>query len=205
MQLVFLVFEIVAPVFILGALGYAWVKTGRDFPTEFVTNLAMTFSVPCLIFVALMESKVDPTALRATFWASCAAYAAVTGVLFLVVRLLKLDVATFLAPLVFGNTGNLGLPLALFAFGDAGLGYAVIVFAVMAVCSFSIGVWMVSGGGSPLKIIKEPIVWATVLGALFLANGWHTPIWITNSLDLIGQIAIPIMLITLGVIYIVVG
>ena len=45
---------------------------------------------------------------------------------------MRIDVRTYLAPLIFGNTGNLGLPLALFAFGETGLGYAVVVFAVMA-------------------------------------------------------------------------
>ena len=111
----------------------------------------------------------------------------------------KLNMATYWAPLIFGNTGNLGLPLAMFAFGEVGLSYAVVVFAVMAVGSFSIGVWMVSGGGSISKVFKEPMVWATLLGALFLIQGWQTPKWATNTLELMGQMAIPLMLITLGV------
>ena len=106
---------------------------------------------------------------------------------------------TYLAPLIFGNTGNIGLPLALFAFGEAGLGYAVIVFAVMAIWSFTFGVWVVAGGGSPMKALKEPLVWATLLGGLFLWQGWETPRFLTNTLDLMGQLAIPLMLITLGV------
>ncbi|MBT8410204.1 MAG: AEC family transporter, partial [Octadecabacter sp.] len=110
-----------------------------------------------------------------------------------------LDRRTFLAPLIFGNTGNLGLPLALFAFGETGLGYAVVVFAVMAILSFTFGIWLVSEGGSLSKVIKEPLVAATLLGALFLWQGWQTPTFLTNTLELIGQIAIPIMLITLGV------
>lgn len=199
MNLILTVLEIVAPVFLLGAIGYAWIKAGFDYRTEFVTNLAMTLSVPCLIFVALMKSEVEPEALRSTFWASVVAYTCVTTAMYALVRLLRLDFATFVAPLIFGNTGNLGLPLALFAFGEAGFGHAVIVFAVMAVYSFSLGVWMVSGGGSPLKVIKEPMVWGTILGAVFLVQGWQTPTWLTNSLELVGQMAIPLMLITLGV------
>ncbi len=91
---------------------------------------------------------------------------------------------TYLAPLIFGNTGNLGLPLALFAYGDEGLGYAVVIFAIMGVYSFTFGVWLVSGGGSPLKVIKEPLVGATLLGALFLWQGWETPMFLTNTLSL---------------------
>ena len=49
-------------------------------------------------------------------------------------------------PLISGNTGNLGLPLCLFAFGDAGFGYAIIVFAVTSILAFTIGIWVVSGG-----------------------------------------------------------
>jgi hypothetical protein len=87
----------------------------------------------------------------------------------------------------------------MFAFGEEGLSYAVVVFAVMAILSFTIGVLVVAGGGSPIRVIKEPVVAATFLGALFLWQGWQTPIFLTNALELIGQMAIPIMLITLGV------
>jgi predicted permease len=116
-----------------------------------------------------------------------------------VVRLLRLEVRTYLAPLIFGNTGNIGLPLALFAFGDEGLGFAVVVFAIMAVWSFTYGVWLVAGGGSLLKVVKEPLVAATLLGLLFLWRDWETPVFLTNTLRLVGQLAIPLMLITLGV------
>lgn len=199
MNLVLTVLEITAPVFLLAAVGFTWVKLGFEYRVEFVTRLAMTLSVPCLIFVALMQTEVDPQALATLSLASLAAYGVVTVLCVIVVLANRLDRSTYLAPLTFGNTGNLGLPLALFAFGETGLGYAVVVFAVMAIYSFTFGIWVVSGGGSPLKVIKEPMVGATLLGALFLWQGWETPTFLTNTLDLIGQIAIPIMLITLGV------
>ncbi len=199
MNLLLTVLEIVAPVFLLALIGFVWVKRGFEYQVEFVTRLAMTLSVPCLIFVALMKADIDRSALAVTFFASCVAYIAVTIVFAVIVRMFKLEMRTFLAPLIFGNTGNLGLPLALFAFGEVGLSYAIIIFAVMAVYSFSVGVWLVSGGGSLTKVVKEPLFGATLLGALFLYNGWETPTFLTNALELIGQMAIPIMLITLGV------
>lgn len=199
MNLIPTVLQIVAPVFILAAIGFAWVKAGFEYRVEFVTRLAMTLSVPCLIFVALMRTEVEPAALTAISLAALTAYVTVIAFFWILVTLAGLDRRTFLAPLVFGNTGNLGLPLALFAFGDTGLGLAVVVFAIMAVLSFTFGIWLVSGGGSPAKVVKEPIVGATLLGALFLWQGWQTPLWLTNTIDLIGQMAIPIMLITLGV------
>ena len=199
MELILTVFQIVAPVFILAAIGFTWVKIGWNYEIEFVTRIAMTLSVPALIFVALMKADISADTLANLFLSSLIAYIGLTFIFWITVKILKLNMATYWAPLIFGNTGNLGLPLAMFAFGEVGLGYAVIVFAVMAVGSFSIGVWMVSGGGSLNKVFKEPMVWATLLGALFLIQGWQTPKWVTNTLELTGQMAIPLMLITLGV------
>ena len=199
MELIFTILQIVAPVFLLAAVGFTWVKCGWAYEVEFVTRIAMTLSVPALIFVALMKADISRETLSGLFMASVAAYVVLAIVFLVISKVMKLDLPTFWAPLIFGNTGNLGLPLALFAFGEEGLSYAVIVFAVMAVGSFSVGVWMVSGGGSLTKVFKEPISWATIAGAIFLTQGWQTPPWMTNTLELMGQMAIPLMLITLGV------
>lgn len=199
MTIVLAVLEIVAPVFILASIGFIWVKIGAEFRVEFVTRLAMTLGVPSLIFTALLKTSIPAAALTELVLATLVAYGTLTLVAYGLVRGLRLDTRTYLAPIIFGNTGNLGLPLALFAFGQIGLGYAVVIFAVMAVYSFTFGVWLVSGGGTPAKALKEPMVWATVLGAIFLLNGWQIPTWTMNTLELIGQMAIPLMLITLGV------
>ena len=199
MNVILTVLQTIAPVFLLGAVGFVWVRIGLEYKVEFVTRLAMTLSVPCLIFVALMKTRIDPAALTTVSLAACAAYAALTVIFWAVLRLGGLDRRTYLAPMIFGNTGNLGLPLALFAFGEAGFGYAVVIFAVMAILSFTFGLWLVSGGGSPARVLREPMVAATLLGGLFLWQGWQTPQWLTNTLELTGQMAIPMMLITLGV------
>lgn len=199
MNLVLTVLEIVAPVFLLALIGFTWVKTGHEYRLEFVTKLTMTLSVPALIFTALVKADIEPAALSALSLASIVAYGGVTIAAWLVVKLMGLDSRTYLAPLIFGNTGNLGLPLALFAFGEAGLSYAVVVFAAMALWSFTFGVYVTAGGGSLGKAFKEPLVWATALGALFLWQGWSLPTFAMNTLSLLGQIAIPLMLITLGV------
>ena len=199
MALILTVLEIVAPVFLLASVGFTWVKLGFEYRIQFVTQLAMTLSVPCLIFVSLMQAEMDPSALTTLTFASFAAYVGVTLVVWLCCKIGRLNTRTYMAPLIFGNTGNLGLPLALFAFGEAGLSNAIVVFAVMAILSFTFGIWLVSGEGALGKVVREPLVAATLLGALFLWQGWETPLFLTNTLSLIGQIAIPIMLITLGV------
>lgn len=199
MNLALTVLQIVAPVFILAAIGVFWVRLGHEYRIRFVTQLAMSVSVPCLIFNALQTTEIDPAALSTLSLAAVAGYGAITLGAFLMCRAARIDLRTYLAPLIFGNTGNVGLPLALFAFGQEGLAYAIVIFAIMAVYSFTFGIWLVSGGGSPLKVLKEPMVGATLLGALFLWQGWHTPVFLTNTLELVGQMAIPLMLITLGV------
>ncbi|MCX7557999.1 AEC family transporter [Sulfitobacter sp. F26204] len=199
MTLILTVLEIVAPVFLLAGIGFVWVKLGFEYRLQFVTRLSMTLAVPCLIFTALVNTTLDPAALTALTLASLVAYAGVTLIVLGLVWVLGINQRTFSAPLIFGNTGNLGLPLALFAFGEIGLEYAVVVFAVMAILSFTFGIWLVAGAGSFGKVLKEPLVWATVLGALFLWQGWSLPAFADNTLRLIGQMAIPLMLITLGV------
>jgi malate permease and related proteins len=198
-DLVLTVMEIVAPVALLGIIGFVWVKMGFDYRLEFVTRMSMTLAVPCLIFTALMKTQLDAQALTALSLASAIAYGVLTLLFLALTGVMGLDRRTYLAPLIFGNTGNIGLPLALFAFGQPGLDYAVVVFAVMIVWSFTFGVWVVAGGGPPTRVLREPAVGATLLGAIFLWQGWQTPLWLTRSLDLIGQMAIPLMLITLGV------
>ena len=198
-NLILTVLEITAPVFALACIGFVWVRLGLAYDVPFVSRMAMTISVPCLIFVALMQTEIDPAALATLSLASAASYALLAALLALLLTLLRLDMPTYLAPLIFGNTGNVGLPLALFAFGQEGLGYAVVVFAVMAIGSFTFGIWLVAGRGSLGRVLREPLVWSTLLGALFLWRGWQTPKVVTNTLDLVGQMAIPLMLITLGV------
>lgn len=199
MNLTLTVLEIVAPVFLLAVVGFVWVKLGFEYRVQFVTRLAMTLSAPCLMFTALMKTEVDPVALATISLASLAAYVILAGLFWAGLRVFRFDMSTYLNPLVFGNTGNVGLPIALFAFGPEGLGYALVVFAVMAILSFTFGVWVVSGGGFTLTFLKEPVVAATLLGTLFLWQGWETPPVLTTTLELIGQLLIPLMLITLGV------
>lgn len=199
MELILQVFQVVAPVFLLVALGYGWVWAGWDYDVRFVTRLASNLAVPCLIFGALLRTTVDPIVLRDSAAATVVAYLALLAVSFLALRALGLEMRVYLAPLTFGNTGNLGLPLALFAFGEAGLEVAVVIFATMSAIYFSVGVWVISGRGSPAVALKEPMTWATVLGLVFLWQDWGLPDFAVNAIDLVGQMAIPMMLMTLGV------
>ena len=199
MDVVLLVLGITAPVFVLGAAGYGWARSGVEFPTAFVTRLSFTLSVPCLIYGALAQAELDHEVLKDLALGSLAAYVLAAIGLWILLRLERLSTRTYLAPLVFGNTGNVGLPVALFAFGEQGLVYAVVIFAVMAMLSFTVGVWVVSGGGSPKEALKQPIFYGAALGLASNIFGVAPPEWAMNTIRLIGQMAIPLMLLTLGV------
>jgi len=198
-NLLLTVFEIVAPVFLLAGIGFAWVRMGFEYRMQFVTRFAMNLAVPSLIFVALMQTDIPGGDLSRFTIATIAANLALAIVFWLTIRLLRLDQRTYLSPLIFGNTGNLGLPLCIFAFGQAGLGYAVIFLSVTALFSFTYGIYLVAGKGAFGQVVRQPMVWATILGAVFLWRGWQTPVFLTNTLDLLGQMAVPMMLVTLGV------
>jgi len=198
-QQVLHVLQIIAPVFLLAFAGYVWGWLKLNFDLEFITRHAVNFSMPCLIFAVLVKVEIDPAAFRDIALATLAAYTALGILLWLGLHAAGWSTRTYLAPGTFGNTGNIGLPVALFAYGDAGLAFAIVIFAIMAIMQFSFGVYIVAGTGRALEVLKQPLVYASVLGGLFAYKGWEIPIWALNSLDLAGQIAIPAMLLTLGV------
>lgn len=197
--MLFQIFEITAPVFLMSFAGWVWARLGRPFDLEFVTRLSLSFSVPCLIFATLVKAEVDPVVFRDLALASLLAYALVGVVLWAGLRLAGLSIPVWLAPAVFGNTGNVGLPVAFFAYGEQGLALAMVIFAVMAVLSFTIGVYLVAGVGRPAEALRQPLVYASALGGVFAVADWSVPEWMLSSLSLAGQIAIPLMLLTLGV------
>jgi predicted permease len=193
------ILEITAPVFVLALIGYGWTRTGLPFDIPFVTRLSMQVSIPCLIFSVLSGIEVDPVVFRDLALASLVLYLLIAAISYILVRGGGLDRRAYLAPIIFANTGNVGLPIALFAYGEEGLAYAMVIFAVMAALSFTAGLMMITEKASPLEALKQPVFHASILGILFTAQGWPVPAVVQNTLSLVGQIAIPTMLITLGV------
>ncbi len=105
----------------------------------------------------------------------------------------------YLPSLMFANTGNMGLPLCLFAFGQAGLELAVVYFSISVIIFMTFGVWLVSGSPSPAPALKTPLPYAVTVAAAFLLAETEPPRWVTNTTGLLGDMTIPLMLVTLGV------
>jgi predicted permease len=114
-------------------------------------------------------------------------------------RLAGWQVKTFVPPMMFSNSGNMGLPLALFAFGEAALPAAVVLFLVENLLHFTVGNAMMEGRVHPLVLIRMPMLLATFVGLAI--SLWQIPLWapLHEAIDLMGQIAIPLMLFSLGV------
>ena len=199
MNLVTTVAEITAPAFLLAVVGFVWVRLKLDYPVAFITRLVMNVAIPALIFSALVKTELSPNAMAQTALAAILCYVAVSVLAFGLVKFLGLEIRDYAAPLAYGNTGNLGLPLALFAFGNQGLELALVVFAISGIFTFTIGVWLTSGISSPARLLREPMIVATFAGSVFLWWDWDIPVVAIRSLDLAGQLSIPLMLITLGV------
>lgn len=193
------VVAVTAPVILLALMGYCWARAGWPFDLDFVTRLALTFAVPCLVFATLVEAEIDPYAFRDLSVATLAAYALAAIAFAALFAVFGLSQRVWLAPATFGNTGNVGLPIALFAFGEAGLALAMVVFAVMAVLSFTLGLMVVAGAGRPAEALKQPLVYAALAGSLAAVYDVTPPAVVMDTLSLAGQIAIPLMLLTLGV------
>jgi hypothetical protein len=100
---------------------------------------------------------------------------------------------------LFGNIGNMGLPLCLFAFGESGLALGLVIFLTIYTIQMSLGIMLVAGRGNVTSLLKQPVLWATALSVYLVSSGQSLPLWLDNTTSLMGGFAIPLMLLTLGV------
>ncbi len=197
--MIFQVLEITAPVFTLAIIGFVWAKLDIPYDIAFVTRLATQIGMPCIIFSTLVRAEISPAAVKEIAVATLALYGAFAVVFAIAFKLAGLQLKTFLPPSVFNNSGNLGLPIALYAFGQEGLALSIVLFAIMVSFQFSLGLWFVAGADRKWEAARQPMVWAGLAGIAMSLMGWKPPAFADNSIALIGQLGIPLMLLTLGV------
>ena len=106
--------------------------------------------------------------------------------------------SAFLPASTFSNCGNVGLPLALFAFGPKGLSLAIAYFAVHGVFTFTIGQGLASRRFSLVDVLISPLIWATLLGATLSVTGLALPDFIGRAMHILAGVTIPMMLLALG-------
>jgi hypothetical protein len=190
---------IIAPVAICVAIGFLLERRGRSLPRREVGFLVADVGAPALVFHALSTTEVAPSVLLDMALATSVAVLAFGVIGFAVARALGWPSHTFVPPVIFSNSGNMGLPLCLFAFGEQAMGLAVACFSMFTVWQFSVGLWIWSGKGGAGELLRSPIAWASVLGFSCAYLGLTPPEVVRNTTRLLGGLTIPLMLITLGV------
>jgi predicted permease len=191
-------FGILAPTFLCAFSGWIWVRSGRSFDRKMLGDLISVVGAPCLIFSSLVSLEVTPGAMLQMAVAAGCSYV-VSGFLgFGILRALKIPPQTFLAPLIFGNQGNMGVPLCLFAFGVEGQALGLVFFAIGASLQFSVGLFIWSGHFDLMELVRNPIGLSAIAAAITIGFELPVPEVVTKTTGLLGGFAIPIMLLALG-------
>ena len=161
---------------------------------------------PCLIFTLLIQSKLEIRMMERVILYTIFSCLLVGSITWIIGKLLKLEGPLFSGVLItsmFMNSGNYGLPVVLFAFGQTALGYASLFFVVNVGLTYTIGTVIASMStmslpSALLNLFKLPMIYAMLLAMVFLYTGWKIPLPIERATKLLGDASVPSMLVLLG-------
>jgi malate permease and related proteins len=189
---------IVFPIYAIVAVGYAYGRWKKP-DMGFANQLNMDIFVPALVFAALASKSFDILN-HLDLLAGATIVVLGSGLLaWPVTRLLGVPVNTFVPPMMFTNSGNMGLPLAVLAFGEAALPAAVVLFFVENTLHYSLGTWMLDHKARLVTLWRVPVMAAAIAGlavSLFKLPLWQ-PAWV--GIKMLGDVSIPLLLFSLGV------
>ncbi|WP_432210404.1 AEC family transporter [Marinobacter alkaliphilus] len=186
------------PVFLIAGCGALYGRY-RTPDIQGLNVLNMELFVPMLVFAVLADQQAP---LQDYGWLALAATVVVLGsgiILYPVARVLNLNLKTFLPPMMFNNSGNMGIPLLVLAFGEAALPAAIVLFIVEMLLHFSVGLYMLDPHTSIIRRLRLPIVFASIAGLTVNFSGIALPGWLLETLNMLGGVCIPLMLFALGV------
>lgn len=186
------------PVFLIASCGALYGRF-RSPDIQGLNTLNMELFVPLLVFGVLADQQAP---LQDYAWLATAGVVVVLGsglLLWPLARLLKLDLKTFLPPMMFNNSGNMGIPVIVFAFGEAALPAAVVLFIVEMLLHFTVGLHMLNPHAPLRHLLRIPVVLASLAGLTLNLSGLALPDWLLESINMLGGVCIPLMLFTLGV------
>ena len=195
--MIYQIFGIIFPVVAIVLVGYFYA-------TKFQPNMDSANTININIFLpALMFSVLSKESFQIQNYQLLATSGVIvilgSGILaWIVAKALSINIKTFVPPMMFNNTGNIGLPLAVLAFGEIALGAAVVLFAIEMLLHFTFGAYILSKNTNFMSIFGSPILIATLAGLSVNIIDFELWLPITQMIDLLGQAAIPLLLFTLG-------
>ena len=199
MDLLIKLFEILFPVFITIGIGYWYGVKDQKFDTKFITDLAGSIGLPCIIFYALTTSNADISVfLRFSLY--IVVYVIIFSIIgIFIIRFFKGDIYRLLPPIILPNTGNMGIPICLFAYGNMGFAIATAATAMILVFHFSIGILLASRKFSIKPLVTSPPVYALIISLLFVYYKIPAPKFLEDATFFIGYATIFLVLMSLGV------
>lgn len=178
-------------------MGFAFSKY-KKIDLKSVNELVIYVTTPCLIVSSLSRFPIDLTVAGKIFLVMASILVVSMAVGLIVTRLLKLSYEIYLPPVLFGNTGNMGLPLCLFAFGQTGFNLGIICMVVMTILHYTVGIVILSSYKKPLEVFRLPLIYSTIIGLIISVVEYEIPVPIGRSIELLGDISIPAMMFALG-------
>ena len=199
MELILKLIEVLFPVFLVIGIGYWYGKKDPKFDTKFITTFAGNFGLPAIIFYSLTTTNISiELFLRFSYYITL--YVMVFSIIGLVIlKILNKDIYRLLPPLILPNTGNMGMPLCLFAYGKLGLAIATAATAMILVFHFSLNILLASKKFSIKPLLKCTPVYALLVSLVFVYYKIPAPKFLENATFLIGYSTIFLVLMSLGV------
>ena len=198
-DLAYRIVAIIFPVFSIVAVGYLYARYRRNTDMSSGNRLNMEVFIPALIFDTLSASDYALTDYLLLTLGGAAVILGSGLVAWPVARLLGYQWKTFVPPMMFNNSGNMGVPLIILTFGSAALPAAVLLFAIENFLHFLLGQQMITQRWSLKSVFQNPMILATLLGIGVAISGIVVPEFLRLPIHMLGQISIPLLLFSLGV------
>ena len=200
MEIYIKLFEVLFPVFFVVGVGYYIGKKDPKIDTKFITNLAANFGTPALILYALNIKNISFDIFFNYFWYFLLAIIGFFIVGLIILYILKTkDIIRELPPFILPNTGNMGLPICLFAYGSEGLGVAAAISSLIILFHFTLGVFLADRKFNFEVILKSPPFYTIIISVLLLYYEIELPIFIENTSFLLMYATIFLILMSLGI------
>lgn len=196
--MIFKILEIIFPVLIIALLGYFYAKKEKV-SMEIPNKINLDVFIPILIFYAISEKLPSITTLTSFSFGAVIVVLGSGLILYPFTKFLKVNPRTFLPSMMFNNSINLGLPLALFAFGEEAMALFIALSIVQIIGQFTIAIVMYGGEVKLINLFKNPVIIATIFGLFFNYFNFHLPQITQEPLLMLSQVSIPLILFSLGV------